>query len=417
MKYKIITLLLFLSIIFCVDCSLAFQYNAFPNLSPTLFSPAMEPGGNGYPNEVIDWININHAYSIYNSCLRYNWVADRIAVLDSGLDETTWTYFRDIYDIDLVLIQLVDRSGNYLSRQNAYDDHPYNHGSAVVSLIINLLETQSYNVEMSLTMFMVTEPDTIYIDTDLVKQQLQRIINWNNAHSVGKYKVVSMSFGAENLFSAELYTLYQQGCIIVAASGNVESPYDESQYENVKLFPATNRYVIGSGGIYGYPVPSTSECYRMSTKYSRTTGGIRVGSCYWQNEGLRKATVNVVAPAFKVEVLHDYVDNPSIPGPELEYTLATGTSLSAPQVAVAAYLAARAKHYKTPQNPLNLDDFLSCLIESCENDPDGFGDFYYEEVAEPSDNLGAKPSYYSYRVGYGALDIYDLIKYVVTMLS
>ena len=62
-------------------------------------------------------------------------------------------------------------------------------------------------------------------------------------------------------------------------------------------------------------------------------------------------------------------------------------------------------------------DFGACLDYSCENDPSGrnmgsYYQLYWEKVGEPTNNLGTYSTYYSYRVGYGCIDIEDLIEYL-----
>ncbi|UJG41289.1 MAG: hypothetical protein K9W45_02225 [Candidatus Heimdallarchaeum aukensis] len=62
----------------------------------------------------------------------------------------------------------------------------------------------------------------------------------------------------------------------------------------------------------------------------------------------------------------------------VENIIATGTSMSAPQVAVTAYLASRMHYHLDPAHPLTYQDFGACLDYSCENDPSGrnIGSYY-----------------------------------------
>jgi len=147
--------------------------------------------GEGYPDEVVNWINIDKAIQKHNSKLRYNLNAERIAIIDSGLDKTTWTHFYNEYG-DWVNLMLVDYNGVYRNRNNAIDrNYNYHHGTMITSLMIQLLESYG-NIEISITMFIGTQYGAP--NSNIIKQQLQRIINWNNQHAFGKYKVISMSF-------------------------------------------------------------------------------------------------------------------------------------------------------------------------------------------------------------------------------
>ena len=97
---------------------------------------------------------------------------------------------------------------------------------------------------------------------------------------------------------------------------------------------------------------------------------------------------------------------------------ATGTSYSTPQVAAAAYLASRLYHALNPSSPFTKYEFLACIMHSSENDPEGRtapDKIYWEEVGEPQYNLGTYTIFYSYRVGYGSLDVYDMLEYVADL--
>ncbi|MHA1516481.1 MAG: hypothetical protein ACTSPF_13160 [Candidatus Heimdallarchaeaceae archaeon] len=96
----------------------------------------------------------------------------------------------------------------------------------------------------------------------------------------------------------------------------------------------------------------------------------------------------------------------------------TGTSYSTPQVAAAAYLASRLYHVKKPSSPFTKYEFFACIMYSSENDPEGRtapDKIYWEEVGEPQYNLGEYTIFYSYRVGYGSLDVYDMLEYVADL--
>jgi hypothetical protein len=57
-------------------------------------------------------------------------------------------------------------------------------------------------------------------------------------------------------------------------------------------------------------------------------------------------------------------------------------------------------------------------MHSSENDPEGRTDpdkIHWEEVGEPQYNLGTYIVFYSYRVGYGSLDVYDMLEYAADL--
>lgn len=146
-------------------------------------STTIPSDGEGDPDEVVNWINIDKAIQKHNSKLRYNLNAERIAIIDSGLDKTTWTHFYNEYG-DWVNLMLVDYNGNYRYRNNAIDRNTDHHGTMITSLMIQLLESYG-NIEISITMFIGGQYG--YPDSNIIQQQLQRIITWNNQHAYGKY--------------------------------------------------------------------------------------------------------------------------------------------------------------------------------------------------------------------------------------
>lgn len=98
-----------------------------------------------------------------------------------------------------------------------------------------------------------------------------------------------------------------------------------------------------------------------------------------------------------------------------------GTSYASPQVAVAAYLASRLKYTLKPWDPLDMQSFMACIQNSCERDPDAESltqsqQLVWEKVNEPSENLNnAVDIFYSYRVGYGSLDVHDMLEYILNL--
>ncbi len=57
-------------------------------------------------------------------------------------------------------------------------------------------------------------------------------------------------------------------------------------------------------------------------------------------------------------------------------------------------------------------------MHSSENDPSGRtdpGKLHWSKIGEPTDNLGTYTTFYSYRVGYGSLDVYDMLEYIASL--
>ncbi|NPD89854.1 MAG: hypothetical protein HGN29_14165, partial [Asgard group archaeon] len=180
----------------------------------------------GYPDETIQWDRINAVFQSHSN-LRINYGNYKLAILDTGLDEPTWTHLASKYPYYLLEIKLIDSNGNYVSRYNAYDICDYKHGSVLTSLVVELLERNAdqFNeyVYGSVNMFICAKDDYQghqgKIDENLVEQQLQWIINFNNLYPTAPFKVISLSWGmtysGTPVYYDELQTLINQGCIVV----------------------------------------------------------------------------------------------------------------------------------------------------------------------------------------------------------
>ncbi len=304
-------------------------------------------------DEAIDWINIVEAIEEHIDVLETNTNDERIAIIDSGLDYATWTYYFNEYE-DWVDLKLCDYDGTYLTRQNAIDRDVNHHGTMITSLMIQLLESyQEQEIEAGITMFVGGQYG--YADSQVIQQQLQRIIDWNDGHQTGKYKVISMSFGgATNHWADEIDELVNdQDCILISISGNIDSETQQTTegsllLENLGSFPAGDNDVFGVGGIYAYAASSSAnEIYKMGTNISETTQDLYVGSRYLQDLGGNQATVDIVAPGFEIEMMSDKNNDDTV-----ENYTDTGTSYACPQVAVAAYLTSRIRYKAEPNSPL-----------------------------------------------------------------
>ena len=180
------------------------------------------------------------------------------------------------------------------------------------------------------------------------------------------------------------------------------------------MAPACLSEIIGVGGIYG-PEETEYSKNRMSVTLPPTTGGLYVGSYFYEGYPLPQVPVLVTSPAYKIEMKCDFDGDGDV-----DDILGTGTSMAAPLVAVVAYLAARMRYYNDRYNPLTPADFCACLFNSAEYDPLIRYAVYeerriWETVAEPINNMLQSQNYYSYRVGHGSLDIDDLIDWVIEL--
>ncbi|NPD87666.1 MAG: S8/S53 family peptidase [Asgard group archaeon] len=390
-----------------------------------------EIGGDGEPDNAIDWININEAFTSY-SWLKNNHGNYKLAILDTGLDEGTFVYFRNKYSSSLLNLRLFNANGQEVQPYDAIDYvSEFHHGTFVTSIIIQLLERDSHNVNAQIDVYVIADSDGDF-DEDIMYDQLNRIKTWNTQNPNNRYKVITTAY-RDSKTSEPSYTslinqlVSNQNCIFIAASGNyvygdLEHGTDPDD-ENWGSYPSKLPKVIGAGGIYGYNVPteySSKKINRMTVqsafrKPEFKTGGYWLGSCYKHNAPLSTAGVELAAPGFKIE---GFMDKDGLEG--VENYIATGTSLSAPQVAVAAYLAARAKYYLDSSDPLTYDDFYAAIVQSSENDPSGrykstYDKIRHEKVGIPTANLGTYTTYFSYRVGYGSLDVHDMIEFITDL--
>ncbi|MHA1408088.1 MAG: S8/S53 family peptidase [Candidatus Heimdallarchaeaceae archaeon] len=385
------------------------------------WSGTFETGGDGYPDKEINWINIDETFED-NVWLKNNHGNYKVAILDTGLDEGTYLNIMNQYS-DYIDLTAYDRRGYPLAPWDLVDWlDVFHHGSFITSLVVQLLERDAGDVYAQIDVYTIADENGL-VDSDLVYNQLNRIKNWNINHPNNKYKVITTSFqqtGTEPDYIDLIdYLVNQQDCIFIAASGNYAYEYwksGDARNENTLFWPSRASYVIGVGGIYGYRVPTgyeSKKINRMTTVDGFETGDSYLGSCYKDDRPLQQASVDLVAPGFKVEGFFDLDGDTNV-----ENYITTGTSFASPQVAVAAYLASRAKYYLNPSNPiLTYDDFYSCIYQSCENDPEGrdlpTSERRYSDTAgEPVANYGTYQVYFTYRVGYGSLDIYDMIEYI-----
>ena len=383
----------------------------------------------GYPDETILWDRINDAFLLDPDLnLRYNHSHYKLAILDTGLEEPTWSYLASKYLYYVLEIKLIDADGNYVSRSNVYDICDYKHGSILTSLSVELLERNADQFEEyvygSIYMFICAPNNEIGasggLDETIIEPQLQWIINFNNLYPTAPFKVLSLSFGKDYdgypIYYDELHTLINQGCIIVAASRNYRSDYIA---ENKRISPATFSNIIGVGGIYGFPATGDLDNSRMSFfEWNPDPDDPNVhkdGSLFYSSGGMSQSTVFVTAPGYYVKGICDIDDDGYV-----EAIKATGTSLSTPQVAIAAYLSFRIS-YLTRGIPISLAEFKECLKLSAENYDLAIN--LPQEIREKLERVGIPESnaheynviIYSYRVGYGSLDIGDLFEFVLNL--
>ncbi|MHA1222270.1 MAG: hypothetical protein ACTSSG_10650 [Candidatus Heimdallarchaeaceae archaeon] len=187
-----------------------------------------EEGGNGLSEEVINWIGIDDAIVEHIDYLRYNTNAERIAILDSGLDHGTWDYYKGLFG-NWLDIRLFDTDGSELYKNEAKDNHQLHHGSTVFSILVQMLQSAQLMgrvsgpvaIETGITMFISNE--LFYSpDPNIINNHLDYIINWNNQHTVGKFKVIVTTLkDDENNFKNKIDTLVNtQKCIFISSSGN-----------------------------------------------------------------------------------------------------------------------------------------------------------------------------------------------------
>lgn len=387
-----------------------------------IFSGAIEVSGSGYPEDAIAWCNFEEAFDDYPE-LKTNYGDYKIAILDSGLDEATWDEFDDDYGSYLD-IQYVDENGTRSSNPtNGEDLSSINHGTMMTSIIVSCLEREDEDVYGDITMFQ-TFSTTDTINTTLIKEQLQWIMDWNDDYS-DHYKVISMSMGAfGGYINQQLSDLIKEAAddydiIMIAPSGNFQSS-SKQIYEYVEdktCYPASMPEVVGVGAFYGSAETNGLNISRMSTLNDTTTNSLYIGSCFshkiqGQTINFVNKTVENTASGYKIEAKCDYYDNGTVIN-----VIASGTSMAVPQVAVAAYLAARKGYYDNSSDFMNPERFFACIYQTSENHADSRNLTTSERVlvnhvGVPTSNYDEYTIFYSYKIGYGALDVQDMMEYV-----
>jgi len=89
----------------------------------------------GYPETTIAWSRVDSAFQLHSN-LKYNYGSYKMAVLDTGFDEPTWTHFAGIIPYYKLDLHLIDADGNSVDRSFAYDMYEdVHHGTALMSLI------------------------------------------------------------------------------------------------------------------------------------------------------------------------------------------------------------------------------------------------------------------------------------------
>ncbi len=375
--------------------------------------------GDGYPSNAINFHNFNEAFSNFSE-LTQNHGNYKLAILDSGLDQATWEELDNDYG-SYVDIKYYDKDGYSQNINNTEDKSSTHHGTLMTSIAIQCLEREAGNVYADISVFQVFDDDGD-LDPQIVEDQLQWIMYLND-HNSDKYKVISMSFGVEDpstkYFDDEIEELVDDyNCIVVAASGNYASISQQSStdYEDRSIFPANMPEVFGVGAHFGYEEPS-KDTHRLTTTVSSTTNTTFVGSCfshYVDSEEIdfSEKTVDLVASGYKVAGKCDYFGNGTVMSVN-----STGTSVAVPQVAVAAYLASRKAYFENSSDFMNYDRFFACVYQTSENDPDSRNLAAWlkqiaEKAGEPEMNYGTYTIFFSYRVGYGSLDVHDMMEYI-----
>lgn len=380
--------------------------------------------GTGYPADAIAWCNFEEAFDDYPE-LKQNHGDYKLAILDSGIDEVVWDEFDEDFG-DYLDIHYVDENGDEWLKDYAKDRCSSHHGTMMTSIVVQCLEREDGDVYADITMFQVFDYNG-ELDPELIEDQLQWIIDWNDEEDE-KFKVISMSLGTAEpvypkYFDDEIEELVNdQNCLIIVASGNKASldKYIYEYVEDVAVFPANMPEVFGVGAFYGSKETSGLNYSRMSTLNDTTTNGFYVGSRYSQyidNEKIdfSEKTVHLSAPGLNVSAKCDYYDNDTIYN-----VVATGTSMAVPQVAAAALLAARKGYYDHSTDYITPDRFFACIYQSSENDPNSRTKSTAEreivnEVGLPTSNLGSYTKFYSYKIGYGSLDVQDMIEFVANL--
>ncbi|NIQ05037.1 MAG: S8/S53 family peptidase [Candidatus Korarchaeota archaeon] len=357
-------------------------------------------GGDGYDNDLLDWINIEELSNDYQLDL-----SDvGIAILDSGLDPYVWQYMIDhTYgtNLDITYIRVKWVSWRFWDPYDyIIEDSPYGdtqaqdedgHGTWV-----------TYTTWQVLRGVMSSSPSIYLFDIDFPAYPNRRAevigaLKWIYNHQEGTdIEIVSMSYGfsssnnGEHTWISKLTNDYP--CVCFAASGNDD--------KNEIAYPARYSEVIAIGAHYddhdGYL--TDNQEFSSADVGHRVTSSISGkyfphpswGSNYGEN-------LDFAAPGFDVEIM-----NPEDAPTYYQAGVVDGTSFACP---ISAAVGVIVQHAAAPADDVGIDkaQLYTILEKSAELYQYPRGEYEVPRPRIRQDHLKS----YCLELGHGGIDAYD----------
>jgi len=247
--------------------------------------------------------------------------------------------------------------------------------------------------------------DSGYYSMSNLESALDWIHEFNTKSNDDRYDmdIVSISlltYLYDEDLESSIKNLIDQGCIIVASSGNDD--------KNKIAYPAAFDGVIAVGAIFDDPDGYLTDGTRFDTAYTghRVTKSItsyyRGNAAWGSNYG---SNLDFVAPGFDIEAISYRNEGYQGSSSDIRYVIVDGTSYAAPIIAGVAALVWYT-YYKVLDRFPTPDEVYDALKYTAENDPSD-----PEKVPIPILN-GERYSYIIHQVyvGYGVVDAYDAVR-------
>ncbi|MHA1345822.1 MAG: S8/S53 family peptidase [Candidatus Heimdallarchaeaceae archaeon] len=310
-----------------------------------------------------------------------------IAILDTGLDSTTWTHLEDVYDVNFRLFLPDGNTFEEVTKSNGVDigDH---HGTCLCSMLGYLLDGTSTDV----LVFRVIGDDFVP-NAQWVCNALDYIKNLYTGST--KVKAVSMSFRfLEESPSVKLkilpLTIAPYRITFFASSGNALA----GETQNEEIFPAAYRTVFGVGGIIFKDTAHIGE--RMTT-----ARGATYNSMYRYSSSLRGSTPIVVAPGESIKVSCDSNDDGV-----LDHFEVSGTSLSSPILSAVTLMMCKIQYNLDPYSYISFNEIYTTISFNSESDGSPSTE---DTTIAPSDGNFLD---HDIMIGWGGIDFYDYCVWV-----
>ena len=356
-------------------------------------------GGNGYDSDAMNFINLPEARNIIYDKKLYD---VGIAVIDTGIDQDVWEYIEKNYPTDIKLV--VSTATGWAIYDKPWEIPSAKDGNGHGTTVVSVLNQVAYGA----TIYVIDTSDTGAYSVSSVVSALEWIHDFNarkDTTESNDIDIISISLVTYNYYKDlenAINNLIDQGCIIVASSGNDDI--------NKIAYPAKFSDVIAVGAIFDDPDGYLTNGAKFNTAYTgyRVTKSISSeyrdyswGSNYGSN-------LDFVAPGFDIEAISYKIEGYQGSSSDIRYVVVDGTSYAAPIVAGVVALIWYA-YYKTQGLIPSLDYILKVLRETAENDPNN-----PERVPVPILNgkvygYNDESSPWQDRVGYGVVDAYDAV--------